>query len=90
MPLLVLLRNEIHTSIIDKFIEKNNYIHPGCEDIACSKEAVYKIVYDAPIILYSKHDVERNHPTFGNYFLESNKPLLPDPYTLVKHFELSE
>ena len=75
----------MHTSIIDKFIEKNNYIHTGCEDIACSKEAVYKIVYDAPILLYSKHDVERNHPTYGNYFLESNKPLLPNPFTLDDH-----
>jgi hypothetical protein len=76
----------MHTSIIDKFIEKNNFIHTGCEDIECSKEAVYKIVYNAPIMLNSRHNVERNHPTHGNYFLESNKPLVPDPFTLEEHF----
>ena len=85
-PLLVVLRDEIHTSIIDKFIENNNYIHPICKDIACSKEAVYKIIFDAPIFLFSKHTADRNHPNFGNYYLESNKPLFPDPYTLVESF----
>ena len=38
---------------------------------------------NAPIFLFSKHPVDKNHPTFGNYYLETNKPLLPDPFTLL-------
>jgi hypothetical protein len=34
----------------------------------------------------SKHIVDRDHPTHGNYYLETNKPLLPDPYNLVEYF----
>jgi hypothetical protein len=34
----------------------------------------------------SKHVVDRDHPTHGNYYLEKNKPLLPDPYNLVESF----
>ena len=30
VPLLIVLRDEIHISIIDKFIEEKNYIYPGC------------------------------------------------------------
>ena len=30
VPLLIVLRDEIHISIIDKFIDENMYIYPGC------------------------------------------------------------
>ena len=81
VPLLFVLRDEIHTSIIDKFIKNNKYIHPGCKDAECTKEALYEIIYNAPIFLFSKHTTDKNHPTFGYYYLEANKPLLPDPST---------
>jgi len=29
---------------------------------------------------------DRYHPTFGNYYLEKNKPLFPDPYNLIDPF----
>jgi hypothetical protein len=41
---------------------------------------------NAPIFLPSKHIVDRDHPTFGNYYLEKNKPLLPDPYHVIENF----
>ena len=34
----------------------------------------------------SKHIVNRDHPTFGNYYLEKNKPFLPDFYNFVESF----
>ena len=86
VPLLIVLRDEIHISIIDKFIDENIYIYPGCLDTLCSKEAVYEIIVNAPILLTSKHTVNRNHPLFGNYFLEANKPMYPDYYTHSEAF----
>lgn len=86
VPLLFLLRDEIHTSTIDHYIERENFLYPSCIDIICSKEVVKKIIYEAPIFLPNKHLVESSHRQFGQYYLESNKPLIPDSYIINKSF----
>lgn len=90
VPTLILLRDEIHTSIVDSYVKEKEYIYGKCDSIVCSIDEIYKLIDNTPIFLFSKHVVKKDHTTFGNYYLESNKPLAIDPYTLVEDFRRIE
>ena len=81
IPLLFSLRDELHTNIIDHFVNTKHYIDAECQDVECTKTQYKTIVRDAPIFVFSK-ETNQN----GGYYIENNKLLFIDPYITSTKF----
>ena len=81
IPLLFSLRDELHTNIIDHFINTTQYIDPQCQDVECTKKLYSTIVENAPIFVFSKETDKK-----GGYYIENNKFLFMDPYITSTRF----